>query len=155
MFGIFKRLRALEAENKSLNGMHHAVIDILTKIYVGKYAVQKTDPIFSFKIVEVSFSGKNIMIRGNNDLFFSWYNLNEYKIQDENPKAIKKSDVFHESLSKQIEEILFASKVADTIPVKQLHEKLNELKADFAKLKNEFRMTGTPRVKSKPKAKKK
>lgn len=146
MFRIFKRLRALEAENKSLNGVHHAVIEILTKIYVGKYAVQKTDPIFSFKIVEVNFTRNNIMIRGNNDLYYGWHNINEYKIQDENPKNLKKSDIFCESWQKQLDDLVFDIKVASTTTTKMLIKSVGELENDLDKLQKEIDSTKTIKV---------
>lgn len=113
----------MEAENA---GNKQLLINLLRERYVGKYAVRKTDPTYSFRIVDVLVFGSKMEICSS-ESFYARHMFAEYKIQEENPKALKKNDVFCESWQKQLDELMFGIKVADTPTVKLINTRLKEL----------------------------
>jgi hypothetical protein len=128
MFGIFKRLKAMEAENKSLTGI---LARELREKYKGKFA---SFALFSgyHKINDVRIEGGLVQIKIHNEICI-WLDLRECDIADKDLHA-RSINIF-ENIDNMLEKLKFDIKLSDSSVMKGINTKLSELQKEVDSLK--------------------
>lgn len=141
MFGIFKRVKALEARlNQTRN-------EFLKDKYVGKYAESYMLPSGSHKILDARQGDEDVEIKIHTELGCIWQYVMFFTITNESPKAKEIRESFN-SISQKLDDVSFGFKVADTHVVNVLRARLDALQKAVDELK-------AKKAPVKPKAKKK